>query len=267
MDKWNIAKCMIPEILDHNHFNQFDLILNRLHPKGKVNLGRQWKSKTHPKNRQDEPQICLDPFILNCTFGYYRGIIPESCMKIDDTFFMLILSGFTWSQWLQKTANPNFHNHDKGMRKNIIYLIILLFLPALPAWGENSMDYFNQGVKSTLTGTKIKYFSKALELDPYLSQAYEKRGMLYFFQEKFDKAIEDFQAFIRLEPQKAEAYRMLGRGYLKSGYRITSPGCRGFMPFATSRKTRRSRPAKSRIFWNTWANRMKIGRSNKPKKP
>ena len=80
------------------------------------------------------------------------------------------------------------------------------------------MDYFNLGLDSTFTPTKIKYFSKALELDPSFAEAYEKRGMLYFFQEKFDKVIRDFQANIRLAPQRAEAHRMLGMGYLKSGY-------------------------------------------------
>jgi hypothetical protein len=35
------------------------------------------------------------------------------------------------------------------------------------------MDFFNLGPKSTVTLTKIKYFSKALELDPMLAEAYE----------------------------------------------------------------------------------------------
>jgi tetratricopeptide (TPR) repeat protein len=51
-----------------------------------------------------------------------------------------------------------------------------------------------------------------------MAEAYEKRGMLYFFQEKFDNVIQDFQAYIRLAPPKAEAYRMLGLGYLNSGF-------------------------------------------------
>jgi tetratricopeptide (TPR) repeat protein len=42
--------------------------------------------------------------------------------------------------------------------------------------------------------------------------------MLYFFQEKFDHVIQDFQDYIRLAPPKAEAYRMLGIGYLHSGF-------------------------------------------------
>jgi tetratricopeptide (TPR) repeat protein len=90
-------------------------------------------------------------------------------------------------------------------------------LLSLPVHGENAIDYFNLGLKSTITRTKIKYYSKALELDPNLVEAYEKRGHLYFFQEKFDNVIQDFQIYIRLAPKKAEAYRMLGMGHLKKG--------------------------------------------------
>ncbi len=48
-------------------------------------------------------------------------------------------------------------------------------------------------------------------------EAYEKRGLLFFFQEKFAKAIQDYQTYVTLAPKKAEAFRMLGMGYLKSG--------------------------------------------------
>ena len=46
-------------------------------------------------------------------------------------------------------------------------------LPAFPIHGENVINYFNLGLKNTLTNTKIKYFPKALELDPVLVEAYE----------------------------------------------------------------------------------------------
>lgn len=101
-------------------------------------------------------------------------------------------------------------------RKVICYLIVLM-LPALAVYGENATDYFNLGLKSTSTRTKIKYFSKALDLAPNLTEAYEKRGVLYFFQGKFDNVIQDFQTYIKFSPPKAEAYRMLGMGYLKRG--------------------------------------------------
>ncbi|MEJ2656915.1 MAG: tetratricopeptide repeat protein, partial [Desulfobacterales bacterium] len=87
----------------------------------------------------------------------------------------------------------------------------------LSVYGENEVDYFQRGLKSTSTRTKIKYFSKALELAPNLAEAYEKRGVLYFFQGKFDNVIQDFQMYIKLSPPKPDAYRMLGMGYLKTG--------------------------------------------------
>jgi hypothetical protein len=59
------------------------------------------------------------------------------------------------------------------MQKIIICFLIFFMLPAFPVLGENATDYFNLGLKSTVTRTKIKYFSKALELDSMLSEPYE----------------------------------------------------------------------------------------------
>lgn len=92
------------------------------------------------------------------------------------------------------------------MQKKIICGVIFLVLSAVPVHGENAMDYFNLGVKSTVTRTKIKYFTRALELDPNLAEAYQQRGMLYFFQEKYDHVIEDFQAYIRLSAPKTVCF-------------------------------------------------------------
>ena len=103
------------------------------------------------------------------------------------------------------------------MQRKVICFLIFFMLWTFPVHGENATDYFNLGLKSTITRTKIKYYSKALALDPNLVEAYEKRGFLYFFQRKFGNVVQDFQTYIRLAPPKAEAFRMLGMGYLKSG--------------------------------------------------
>ena len=87
----------------------------------------------------------------------------------------------------------------------------------IPTHIDNAMDYFDYGIKSTMTSEKIEYFTKALEIDPKLAAAYEQRGMLYYYQEKYEKVIQDFLSYIELAPAKGEAYRMLGMGYLKSG--------------------------------------------------
>ena len=102
------------------------------------------------------------------------------------------------------------------MRIAAICLFTLLCLTSATAYGEDAMDYFNLGVKGSMTRKKIDYFTKALELNPRLAAAYEKRGLLYYFQEKYDKVIQDYLTYLDLAPAKAEAYRILGMGYLKS---------------------------------------------------
>jgi tetratricopeptide (TPR) repeat protein len=103
------------------------------------------------------------------------------------------------------------------MRKMAIIIFILVWPLISKAHGMDAMEYFNLGIENRMTYKKIEYFTKALELNPKLSDAYAKRGMLYYFSEKYDKMIQDFQSYIELVPAKAEAYRMLGLGYLKSG--------------------------------------------------
>jgi tetratricopeptide (TPR) repeat protein len=98
-----------------------------------------------------------------------------------------------------------------------ICLLTLLWLPLAQARGEDAMEYFNLGLKSSMAYKKIEYFTKALELNAKLAAAYEKRGMLYYFQKKYDKVIEDFKNCTLLDPDNAEAYRMLGMAYLNEG--------------------------------------------------
>jgi tetratricopeptide (TPR) repeat protein len=109
--------------------------------------------------------------------------------------------------------------------KKIYMCILVLFVLMLwqknnqevYAFDGNAMEYFNLGLKSSMANEKINYFTTALDLNPRLAPAYEKRGLHYYFQGKYDKVIEDFTNYIRLVPDKADAYRMLGLGYLKIG--------------------------------------------------
>jgi tetratricopeptide (TPR) repeat protein len=103
------------------------------------------------------------------------------------------------------------------LNRPVIWAVALLVLAAVPAHGEEAMDYFNRGLKSSLATRQITYFSKALELDPKLAAAYEKRGMIYYYQGKYDKVIQDFQAYVELAPEQISGYRLLGLGYLNKG--------------------------------------------------
>ena len=103
------------------------------------------------------------------------------------------------------------------MKKLFVYLLTILWLPTSTALAKDAAVYYDLALKSTTAQKKIAYFNKALELDPDLASAYAKRGMLYYFQGKYHKVIEDFENYTRLQPDNAEGYRMLGMGYLYQG--------------------------------------------------
>ena len=103
------------------------------------------------------------------------------------------------------------------MKKAIAVVISCVLLTALTAWGQDAMQFYDLGLKSSMTKRKIDYFTKALELDPNLSVAYEKRGMLYYFQENYPDTIQDFQNVAYLKPFNSETYVMLGLAFMKQG--------------------------------------------------
>ena len=104
------------------------------------------------------------------------------------------------------------------MKRLILLLVPLTFLFANPAYSEDAMKYFNLGVQSSITRKKIEYYTKALELDPNLVEVYQKRGLLYYYQEKYENAIQDYLTYIELAPAEGESYIMVGIGYLKKGF-------------------------------------------------
>ncbi|MFM6519159.1 MAG: tetratricopeptide repeat protein, partial [Microcystis panniformis] len=55
-------------------------------------------------------------------------------------------------------------------------------------------------------------YSKAIEINPNLAQAYYNRGLLYYNQQKYDLALSDYNKAIEINPNLAQAY--LGRGVL-----------------------------------------------------
>jgi len=102
------------------------------------------------------------------------------------------------------------------MKKLLAAIIVLMCYIAAPAWGGYDAErFYNLGLESTMANTKINYFTRAIELNPGLSAAYEKRGMLYYFQEHYTEMIGDFQKVTKLNPDSANGYTMLGVAYFK----------------------------------------------------
>ena len=104
------------------------------------------------------------------------------------------------------------------MKRLILLLVPLTLLVADPARSEDAMKYFNLGVQSSVTRKKIEYYTRALELDPNLVEVYERRGLLYYYQEKYENAIQDYLTYLERAPATGEAYIMVGIGYQKMGF-------------------------------------------------
>lgn len=101
------------------------------------------------------------------------------------------------------------------MGKTLVVIISCMLSISAPAWGQDAMYFYNLGLENSMANKKIHYFSKALELNPRLAVAYEKRGVLYYFQGKYSEMSEDFQRLAELDPFNSEAHLMLGLAYLK----------------------------------------------------
>lgn len=101
------------------------------------------------------------------------------------------------------------------MQKILFATLLYLSLTATAGWSQNAMDFYNRGLESSLANKRVKYFSKAIELNPNLAVAYEKRALHYYYQRKYDKAINDYSKLIEFKPLEAAAYKMRGLTYLK----------------------------------------------------
>ena len=104
------------------------------------------------------------------------------------------------------------------MKRIVVAALAYLCLTAAAAWGQDAVELYERGLRSSLAYKKIAYFSKAIQLNPNLADAYEKRATHYYFQEKLDKAIQDYTKVIELKPDSMNAYLLRGLTYLKKGH-------------------------------------------------
>ena len=111
------------------------------------------------------------------------------------------------------------HGRSRRIREisGLLGVVVYILISVCPAWGQDATHLFNLGLKSSMVNKKIHYFTKALELNPRLAIAYDKRGRLYYFQENYDKMMYDYYKFTNLRPSDPEGYRMLGLAQMRMG--------------------------------------------------
>jgi tetratricopeptide (TPR) repeat protein len=78
-------------------------------------------------------------------------------------------------------------------------------------------DYYNLGNEAKNTDDKIKYYTKAIEINPYNAQFYYYRGLAYNKKAQFPLAIEDFNKAILYQPNYPSAYSSRGFSHYEMG--------------------------------------------------
>ena len=79
-----------------------------------------------------------------------------------------------------------------------------------------AVSYYNRGnayAKLKKHDKAIEDYNKAIELDPEYATAYYNRGNAYAKLKKYEKAIEDYNKAIELNPEYAMAYNNRGNAY------------------------------------------------------
>jgi tetratricopeptide (TPR) repeat protein len=78
---------------------------------------------------------------------------------------------------------------------------------------ESPQEFYSRGNKYLTNGQNeeaVKEYTKALELDSKLSQAYNHRGIAYKRLNRFDLAMADFNRALELDPKDADSYANRG---------------------------------------------------------
>ena len=60
-------------------------------------------------------------------------------------------------------------------------------------------------------------FNKAISLNPAYAEAYSNRGVVFYENKEYDKALQDYDKAISLDPKLANAYNNRGFLYAAQG--------------------------------------------------
>ncbi len=85
-----------------------------------------------------------------------------------------------------------------------------------PGSGGDARSFYKLGNEYYEKGDfdrAIENYNRAVEMDPAYDKAYYNRGLAYACKEDYDRAISDINKVIELKPEFAEAYHVLGLAY------------------------------------------------------
>lgn len=87
---------------------------------------------------------------------------------------------------------------------------------ALPSSGaETARDYFKRAYRAKDPDEKIRLYSRAIELNPKYTMAFNNRGAAYAKKKAYDQALADYNQAIALDPKSAYTYSNRATTYMQ----------------------------------------------------
>lgn len=81
------------------------------------------------------------------------------------------------------------------------------------AQSKAAIEWYNKGIHENDLNKKIEYYSKAINIDPNFTLAYNNRGVVYKNLKRYDEAIADYNRAINTKPNFGMAYNNRGIAY------------------------------------------------------
>ena len=138
------------------------------------------------------------------------GVVPDNhvdIVKIPAKLKISILN------YLRK-----YHNISKGTIYNDTIGFVQqqdMFLDAWHYYLQGNYYFMGNEHASTDPDKSLEMYNKALEINPHFELAYTKRGIIFFQQECFEEAIQDFEMSIDIAPHLSYSYFGLSRIYYR----------------------------------------------------
>lgn len=117
--------------------------------------------------------------------------------------------------------NSDITQESKMGRKTSIAILLATFLAFGNVFAQEvAQEDFNKGLEYLNTGNNdeaIRYFTKAIEINPNDAVSYNKRSDAYIRENNYDQAILDSTKAIEINPKYSDAYCNRGFAYENKG--------------------------------------------------
>jgi Flp pilus assembly protein TadD len=121
---------------------------------------------------------------------------------------VVVVAGGVWWRWSQPVA----------VTKEVTPPKPPIAPPAAKSPAKlSATEYYNLGNETKDPEEKIKYFTQAIEINPYNAQYYYYRGLAYKAKARFPLAIEDFNKAITYQANYPNAYISRGLSHYEMG--------------------------------------------------